>query len=1258
MYNGKPPEQFVSDLAEENRAFFSDTKGRGALRFLDQAFPHNWIYLAELLQNAIDEGAHAVSVRVVGTTLVFEHDGNPFSDANVKGLCSAGLSTKSVGTVGFMGVGFKSVFHSFESVSIASGPWRFRLRAAWHTSDSHYQERIRDWLGTVIPTWDETISPPTDGMTCRFTFSDRVEGLPAIERDLMKVLQKNLSLLPLLSRKGIQRLHWNGTTWHLTASQGDALVDEVIPLKITARCTNAAAESQALSWLLLSKRYRPSGEAIRTFLEHRQKEPPTDPEERKAFYRQAERYREVEAFVELDEDGIPKNPSAGQAFAVLPMDMDLPIGLHIQADWLLVVTRAEPKQPDNAWHNEIKQQIPSLIAGYLDWLVNSTRPSGWYRGYQVMPDFRSETRIGKWLLDNDFCEKLRTLLLDFPFLPTLAPDTFATPRESRFLTDSFNSLLEPRFKPEVLIGRRIVNSPLFRERAMHTLQRLELVQFLQPSDIEPFWLRGGIAKWYERLDPGLRDIGLSRLLASLRRLEKQPGDGAVWAEFECPCVPTESGGWAPRKRLHRLPGDWQVLNQIQGMQSALKALVVDDSELLSWQLRTVVNHPSLGEEDHCLRAREYLQLIPEERLESLVERWWASLSEAVDTDTLDLVIRFTRWVKEKQPNRSALIHKLVADDLSGTTLLLPADKTLLSAPYAEAFRDIFYPDTPRVSRDYLYGGKTSPIEFRSWHDFFRGMKPSPGGLFSLKANTEEWSATPQNQKTLASRLKCQLRDLRHKATYIPPKTDPFGNTVKHDHYYLTDFQLDSRWPNDTTLEHWIALAAAKWLHEFGHAVFFPDVTDLNRLVTPNSPVEILGGRVQLTELASWIEQVFDCWGGRDEHWSPLGPVGIRVVKETLCQPILVMPLIAHQLEEEEKIRIRLTEQQGRLLRALGVRRRAAICGGAGTGKTLLAIQRARELADSGFRTLFLCYNTLLANHLREVVQQHDPLFCMSFHQLCSWRANTVSNETGLNLLEEAANQYPHEDVYDVQLPYALARSTELSDERFDAIIIDEAQDFKEDFWLPVEMLLADPDQSTLYIFYDQNQALYTRASTFPIQDQPFVLTVNCRNTQVIHQAAYQFYQGDPTDPPEIEGTPIDIIAAPDVAGQARRLSEHITRLIDQEGLSADQIAVLVCGVPKAHYYDELCRWPLPGNTRWRVESGHNPNAVTVETYRRFKGLEADIVFLWGVDHLDPANDREALYVSISRAKSRLYLIGTREGCDISVSHLAAGHEFD
>lgn len=164
----------LQKINEQNREFYSDRRGIGALKDLQQTFPNPWLYVAELLQNAIDEGATRISISIAeDQNLIFEHNGKAFSLADVEALCARGVSAKGANTVGFMGVGFKSVFRSFEHVQVSSGPWRFALTVPIHKGDE-YGDQQRHWLGAVLPVSDSSIEIPSSGMTCRFVLSRRL----------------------------------------------------------------------------------------------------------------------------------------------------------------------------------------------------------------------------------------------------------------------------------------------------------------------------------------------------------------------------------------------------------------------------------------------------------------------------------------------------------------------------------------------------------------------------------------------------------------------------------------------------------------------------------------------------------------------------------------------------------------------------------------------------------------------------------------------------------------------------------------------------------------------------------------------------------------------------------------------------------------------------------------------------------------------------------------------------------------------------
>lgn len=336
------------------------------------------------------------------------------------------------------------------------------------------------------------------------------------------------------------------------------------------------------------------------------------------------------------------------------------------------------------------------------------------------------------------------------------------------------------------------------------------------------------------------------------------------------------------------------------------------------------------------------------------------------------------------------------------------------------------------------------------------------------------------------------------------------------------------------------------------------------------------------------------------------------------------------------------------MRGLGTRRRAVVCGGAGTGKTLLAMEKARRLAGEACETLLVCYNNLLADHLKTACRNVPHLYTMTFHELCSWRIQEAAAQTGRDLLAEARAAYPsagRQDEFDLHLPHALTLATEILPDRFDAVVVDEAQDFREEFWLPIEWLLRDDNSSYLFVFHDQNQALYARSTAIPIADEPFLLTLNCRNTMHIHRAAYRYYEGEPTDgSEELQGVPIEVVDRPLLSAQSKALHAEIVRLLTKDQVLPEQISVLICGEPKEEFYRAIEGRPLPRGTPWIIEGVAADSGIRVDTVRRFKGLESDIAFLWGLESLPVRHEREILYIGMTRAKSRLVLVGTQDVC--------------
>jgi hypothetical protein len=432
----------------------------------------------------------------------------------------------------------------------------------------------------------------------------------------------------------------------------------------------------------------------------------------------------------------------------------------------------------------------------------------------------------------------------------------------------------------------------------------------------------------------------------------------------------------------------------------------------------------------------------------------------------------------------------------------------------------------------------------------------------------------------------------------------------------------------------------------GHAVFFPDCARVTPLIEGDLHEEMIGGKNDLAHLQAWFDRAMLYWKGADTRFAPLGEAGLRAVEELYCKPVEVRPLMAVQLQDEETQRIRLTEDQASILRTIGGRRQALVCGGAGTGKTMLALEQGRRFAAGGQRTLLLCFNRALADHLKAAVGNNSLLLPMNFHQLCEWRARLAQLQAHRDVLQQAHEAHPGASYYDTILPHALALSTEVLADSFEACIVDEAQDFHVDYWLPLKLLLARSNKPTLHIFFDQNQAVYRTSQQWPIQEEPLLLWKNCRNSRFIHEVAYRYFRGDSTEPCAIEGAPVELLAAPGRKEQALRIHETVSRLLQTEHVPPREIAVLVAdNMAKKGYYELVESLPpLPGGVTWVRETHRVEGTLLIDTVHRYKGLEAGIILLWGFDHLEPDADREIIYVGLSRAKSRLYLVGQEASC--------------
>lgn len=457
--------------------------------------------------------------------------------------------------------------------------------------------------------------------------------------------------------------------------------------------------------------------------------------------------------------------------------------------------------------------------------------------------------------------------------------------------------------------------------------------------------------------------------------------------------------------------------------------------------------------------------------------------------------------------------------------------------------------------------------------------------------------------------------------------NPFKQALKSK-YQISDYLKDSNC--------WVTSRPTT-----GHAVFFPSISNKQVYVSADKPIEIIGDSDDLNQLQKWIDVSMSYWGSNG-----IGKVGMQRIEKIFCSTIEAKSLLRDRIAEDEYQRIQLTEDQKRILRGLSSAHRAKITGSAGTGKTVLALDRAKTLSEQGQNVLLLCYNKPLCEYMKDWCHfniSDASVEVRTFHSFCS----KLIKDAGAQYMNEAKNEYPGEDAI-THLAVAGMYASENYQYKYDAIIIDEGQDFHDEWWLVIEPHLKNSD-SSLFIFLDENQKIFdSTRGELPAELVTYHLNKNCRNTSTIHTLAYSFIEeSSVTDYSSFIGQPVEYIVGHNQKQQSDKIYHKIQGLINNENIDPVMIVVLTPSVGHKDYFYDLSMRRLPGGTEWSIQKV-NPSGILLDTMPRFKGLESMVVICWIDDTYRSANvsDAKLLYTTFSRATSKLIICGTKEICDL------------
>lgn len=427
---------------------------------------------------------------------------------------------------------------------------------------------------------------------------------------------------------------------------------------------------------------------------------------------------------------------------------------------------------------------------------------------------------------------------------------------------------------------------------------------------------------------------------------------------------------------------------------------------------------------------------------------------------------------------------------------------------------------------------------------------------------------------------------------------------------------------------------------YGHAVIYPKARIEGNL-PPSQEQSIVMTYKDMNRLGEVVPAALRKWGHADTAAKFIPEVFERV-RKALADECRFVAADAARADEDDQWMDILTDTQYAAYEGILAQPRVRLQGPAGSGKTMIAIRAAMDAATKGGRVLYLCYNRVLAEWLRSKWAPPRNLAIKHFHALC----REYAAEAGIRFAPPDDDSEAAKAFWGEQSSGILDQAaTKLGDGRaYDAVFVDEAQDFHQDWWIPIELLLKEGGR--LYLFHDPLQSgVYGHGELYPANFPPPVpLSVNCRNTRRIAALCGKIVD---RDAPGFKHSPVGIlprIEQPQLAVAARaKAARKVVQDWVGEGFLPRRIAVLspwkkdnpqsslgilAGGGSPAAEQANVSRW-LDGEKFW------------ASTIKSFKGLEADCVVVTDVPATGAGGfTASEMYVAASRARHRLVLVPT------------------
>lgn len=436
---------------------------------------------------------------------------------------------------------------------------------------------------------------------------------------------------------------------------------------------------------------------------------------------------------------------------------------------------------------------------------------------------------------------------------------------------------------------------------------------------------------------------------------------------------------------------------------------------------------------------------------------------------------------------------------------------------------------------------------------------------------------------------------------------------------------------------------------FGYGVVFPDV-EFSDHSPECHPDLVYDRRSRMRSFISFVTQLsrFARGSTAGARFLPTKEE-IGVLADHLRGDFEFVPSLSDRAVAVNEDIKRFSDEQSKALDFIDNHPRVMVEGGAGTGKTVLALEAAiREVRKEPAPVLFLCFNRLLATALAEQVAARGAQDLVKVSTVFGFLYEVVRGSVLKGEFEKAIfSKDENARNWDILPAYAELVASDFKRPVYHSCIIDEAQDIlNEQIMAAIDPFFIGGWSSGRWrVFLDVNNqsAVYGRYESKTVDAlsqlaRTTFLTMNCRNTSQISNELNLLTQPRVQASARTDGPAVVYHWYSDKGDQTRQVKAVIRDLLSK-GVAAGKVTILsplrrenAC----AATLDGLVLAPLSEDNLMSVLGG-TAAECSFSSVSSFKGLENDFILLTDIDNLDQHWWDSVTYVGMSRARVGLWL---------------------